>query len=61
MLRVTWHTGGDDIVTGDLLRAFGSMSFFLCLKSCVFLQMVTFIFPLLIGLKWKPAEMEFMS
>jgi len=29
MLRVTWHTGGGDIVTGDLLRAFGSMSLYL--------------------------------
>jgi len=29
VLRVAWHTGGGDIVTSDLLRAFGSMSLYL--------------------------------
>ena len=37
MLRVAWHTGGGDMDTGDLLRAFGSMSFYLYVLNHVWI------------------------
>jgi len=36
-LRVAWHIDGGDIVTGDLLRAFGSMSLYLYVLNRVWL------------------------